>query len=64
MNAQQIQRRLQELTVIKSELTSGDTSGLVYSRPSPGAVFFATPRVDVLKTVQDQIAELNRKQKS
>lgn len=49
------QQRLQELTVAKSELTSGDTSGLVYARPSPGAVFMVAPRTDVLQKINEEI---------
>lgn len=55
---QQIEQRLQELSVAKSELTSGDTSGLVYIRQSPGAVFIVTPRADVFKKVNDEIDAL------
>jgi hypothetical protein len=55
MNQNQQQQRLQELTVLKSELTTGDTSGLVYARHSSGAAFLVMPRVDVLKKVTEEI---------
>lgn len=61
MNHQQhIQQRLQELSVAKSELTSGDTSGLVFVRQSPGAVFVVTPRADAIKKVNDEIDALKQ----
>jgi hypothetical protein len=59
---QQNQKQLQELTVAKSELTSGDTTGLVYVRPSPGAVFLVTPRVDALKQVEGEMDALTKQQ--
>jgi hypothetical protein len=63
-NQQQIQKRLQELSVAKSELTTGDTSGLVYVRLSPGSVFVVTPRIDALRKVQHEIDDLTELQKS
>lgn len=60
MNEKQIQQRLQELRVAKSELTSGDTTGLVYVRTSPGAAFIVSPRMDALQKVQDEITELTK----
>eukprot|EP00804_Cyclotella_cryptica_P028687 CCRYP_008196-RC/>CCRYP_008196-RC protein AED:0.45 eAED:0.67 QI:0/0/0/1/0/0/2/0/94 len=57
MNQQQIKQQLQELTVAKTELTSGDTSGLVYVRSSPGAAFLVTPRLDVLRKVVEEMDE-------
>ena len=56
----QTQQRLQELTVAKAELTSGDTTGLVYVRTSPGAAFIVTPRMDALQKVQAEITELTK----
>ena len=55
---QQLQKKVQELTVVKSELTGGDTSGLVYVRPSAGAAFMVTSRSEALKGVQEQIGTL------
>ena len=60
MNEKQIQQRLQELRVAKSELTSGDTTGLVYVRTSPGAAFIVSTRMDALQKVQDEITELTK----
>ena len=60
MNEKQIQQRLQELRVAKSELTSGDTTGLVYVSTSPGAAFIVSPRMDALQKVQDEITELTK----
>ncbi|KAL3764657.1 hypothetical protein ACHAWO_010461 [Cyclotella atomus] len=62
MNQQQQQQRLQELTVLKSELTTGDTSGLVYARPSSGAAFLVVPRVHVLKRVTEEMETLKKQQ--
>lgn len=56
----QTQQRLQELTVAKAELTSGDKTGLVYVRTSPGAAFIVTPRMDALQKVQAEITELTK----
>lgn len=41
--------------VMKSELTSGNTSGAVYVAPSSGAVFMKKDRTSVLKDVEKQI---------
>ena len=60
MNQQQIKQQLQELSVAKAELTSGDTSGLVYVRSSPGAAFLVTPRLDVLRKVEEKTKELEK----
>ena len=54
------QKQLQELTVAHTELTAGDTSGLVYVRKSPGAAFLITPRVEALRDVQKKIDELKK----
>ena len=49
------------LRVAKSELTSGDTSGKVYMRLSPGSVSFLTKRsvveARVSKMIQQEIAK-------
>lgn len=55
------QHQLQELAVAKSELTHGDTSGLVYVQSSMGAAFLVTPRRDALRIVEEKIASLNKK---
>ncbi|KAL7463752.1 hypothetical protein ACHAXS_004103 [Conticribra weissflogii] len=57
---QTIQHQIQELKVAKSELTSGDTSGLVYKQSSPGAAFFVTPRWKAIEGVQKKINELDQ----
>eukprot|EP00569_Conticribra_weissflogii_P003063 CAMPEP_0171334376 /NCGR_PEP_ID=MMETSP0878-20121228/4614_1 /TAXON_ID=67004 /ORGANISM="Thalassiosira weissflogii, Strain CCMP1336" /LENGTH=74 /DNA_ID=CAMNT_0011835449 /DNA_START=47 /DNA_END=271 /DNA_ORIENTATION=- len=59
---QTIHQQIQELEVVKSELTSGDTSGLVYVQPSTGAAFFVTPRGNAIEGVERKINELNRSQ--
>lgn len=56
----QTQQRLQELTVAKAELTSGDKTGLVYVRTSPEAAFIVMPRMDALQKVQAEITELTK----
>ena len=67
---QQQQQLLQELKVIKSELTSGDTSGLVYVRSggscsntssssSSTTAFLVTPRHEILQEVNEKLAEMN-----
>lgn len=55
---QTVEQQIQELTVAKSELISGDTSGLVYVRSSPGAAFFVTSRGKALEGVDSKIGEL------
>ena len=57
MNQQQ--QQLEELTVVKAELTGGDTSGLVYVRRSAGAAFLVTPRKEALREVEKKIEVLN-----
>ena len=54
------QQQLQELTVAKVELTGGDTSGLVFVRPSVGAAFLITPRGEALRGVETKIETLKR----
>eukprot|EP00579_Thalassiosira_antarctica_P012382 CAMPEP_0201914754 /NCGR_PEP_ID=MMETSP0903-20130614/4855_1 /ASSEMBLY_ACC=CAM_ASM_000552 /TAXON_ID=420261 /ORGANISM="Thalassiosira antarctica, Strain CCMP982" /LENGTH=71 /DNA_ID=CAMNT_0048450205 /DNA_START=39 /DNA_END=254 /DNA_ORIENTATION=- len=60
---QQRQQQIQELTVAKVELTGGDTSGLVYVRPSVGAAFMVTPRTEVLRGVEEKIETLKQEQR-
>ena len=60
MNQRQLQKQLQELTVAKAELRGGDTSGLVYSRVSPGAAFLVTPRKEVVRGVEKDIEALKQ----
>eukprot|EP00584_Thalassiosira_punctigera_P008658 CAMPEP_0172539296 /NCGR_PEP_ID=MMETSP1067-20121228/10514_1 /TAXON_ID=265564 ORGANISM="Thalassiosira punctigera, Strain Tpunct2005C2" /NCGR_SAMPLE_ID=MMETSP1067 /ASSEMBLY_ACC=CAM_ASM_000444 /LENGTH=74 /DNA_ID=CAMNT_0013324953 /DNA_START=96 /DNA_END=320 /DNA_ORIENTATION=- len=59
---QQRQQQIQELSVAKVELTRGDTSGLVYVRPSVGAAFMVTPRAEALKGVEKKIKTLKQNQ--
>jgi chaperonin cofactor prefoldin len=54
----QQQKQLQELTVAKSELTNGDTSGLVYVQFSTGAAFLVTPREEAIRQVEEKINSL------
>ena len=58
----QPQPTLEELIVAKAELTSGDTSGLVYVRSSPGAAFLIEPRKEVLSSVESKIAAIKKQQ--
>lgn len=60
----QPQPTLEELIVAKAELTSGDTSGLVYVRssPSPGAAFLIEPRKEVVRLVESKIAAIKKQQ--
>ena len=57
---QQRQKNLQELTVAKAELTGGDTSGLVYVRPSKGAVFMVTSRAEAIRGVEEKLKNMRR----
>eukprot|EP00585_Thalassiosira_rotula_P011587 CAMPEP_0196142292 /NCGR_PEP_ID=MMETSP0910-20130528/11505_1 /TAXON_ID=49265 /ORGANISM="Thalassiosira rotula, Strain GSO102" /LENGTH=68 /DNA_ID=CAMNT_0041403589 /DNA_START=69 /DNA_END=275 /DNA_ORIENTATION=+ len=59
---QQRQQQIQELAVAKVELTRGDTSGLVYVRPSVGAAFMVTPRAEALRGVDNKIERLQQEQ--
>ena len=52
---QEKQPTLEELTVARSELTGGDTTGLVYARSSPGAAFMLVPRGEALRMVETKI---------
>jgi hypothetical protein len=58
----QQQPTLEELIVAKAELTSGDTSGLVYVQSSPGAAFFIQPRKEVVKLLEGKIASIKTQQ--
>jgi len=58
----QPQPTLEELIVAKAELTSGDTSGLVYVRTSPGAAFLIEPRKEVLSLIESKIAAIKKQQ--
>jgi chaperonin cofactor prefoldin len=57
---QQQQHQLQELTVAKSELTHGDTSGLVYVQSSIGAAFLVTPRSEAVRQVEEKMQSLRQ----
>ncbi|KAL3817120.1 hypothetical protein ACHAXA_009951 [Cyclostephanos tholiformis] len=57
---QKQQRILDELAVAKSELTSGDVSGLVYVQSSPGAAFLVVSRSEALRGVERKIEELSK----
>lgn len=48
---------LKILKVIRGELTSGDTSGEVYTATSEGAVYMKKDRAEVLKDVEKRIKE-------
>jgi hypothetical protein len=70
MNKQQ-QQSLHELNVTKTELTSGDTSGLVYVRSTGNAgmttttattAFLVTPRQDVIREVDETIHKIRQQQ--
>jgi hypothetical protein len=70
MNKQQ-QQSLHELNVTKTELTSGDTSGLVYVRSTGNAgmttttattAFLVTPRQDVIREVDETIHKIRHQQ--
>jgi hypothetical protein len=51
---------LQILRVIRGELTSGDTSGTVYTAISEGAVYMKKDRSEVLKDVEKKIQGKNK----
>ena len=59
-SSQQQQHQLHELTVAKSELTHGDTSGLVYVQSSIGAAFLVTPRSEALRQVEEKMHRLRQ----
>jgi hypothetical protein len=48
--------------VAKAELTSGDTSGLVYVQSSHGAAFLIQPRKEVVKLLEGKIASIKKQQ--
>jgi hypothetical protein len=50
---------LKILKVIRGELTSGDTSGAVYTAISEGSVYMKKDRKDVLKDIEKRIKEKN-----
>jgi hypothetical protein len=58
----QQQPTLEELIVAKAELTSGDTSGLVYVQSSHGAAFLIQPRKEVVKLLEGKIASIKKQQ--
>lgn len=49
---------LEELAVAKVELTSGDTTGLVYVRSSPGSAFLVESRSEALRIVERKMEML------
>ena len=65
-NKQQQQQLLHELSVTKTELTAGDTSGLVYVRNSCGNAastsFLVTPRQDVIREVDEKLRKIGEQQ--
>ncbi len=70
MNKQrELQQQLHELNVTKTELTSGDTSGLVYVRntgnnaaSSTTTAFLVTPRQDAIREVNEKIRKIEQQQ--
>ena len=74
MNKQQ--QQLHELSVTKTELTAGDTSGLVYVRSSNSnntsatktnggnntTAFLVTPRQDVIREVDEKLRKIEHQQ--
>ena len=69
MNKQQ--QLIHELTVTKTELTAGDTSGLVYVRSSSSnttskdgnattTAFLVAPRQEVIREVDQRLAKLEQ----
>ncbi len=71
MNKQQ--QQLHELSVTKTELTAGDTSGLVYVRSSNSnntsatkggntTAFLVTPRQDVIREVDEKLRKIEQQQ--
>jgi len=51
--------KLHELRVAKAELMSGDVTGLVYCRKSPGSAFLVTPRIDAIREVEEKVKQLS-----
>ncbi len=74
MNKQQ--QQLHELSVTRTELTAGDTSGLVYVRSSNSNItsatknnnggnttaFLVTPREDVIREVDEKLHKIEQQQ--
>ena len=60
---QRRQKELQELAVAKAELTSGDRSGLVYTRSSKTSALLITPRVEAIKKVEEKISILKQEER-
>jgi len=65
MNKQQ--QLLHELSVTRTELTAGDTSGLVYVRSSGNAdgnttAFLVTPRQEVIREVDEKLRSIEQQQ--
>ena len=60
MNKQQEQ--LHELSVTKTELTAGDTSGLVYVRngEKTSTAFLVTPRQVVIREVDEKLRKIEQ----
>ena len=54
------QDEIHELKVAKSELMSGDVTGLVYCRNSPGSAFLVTPRVEAIRDVEQKMKQLRK----
>jgi len=54
----QIADEIHELRVSKAELMSGDVTGLVYCRKSPGSAFLVTPRIDAIREVEKRTKQL------
>ena len=62
MNKQQ--QQLHELSVTKTELTAGDTSGLVYVRNGGNTTtaFLVTPRQNVIREVDETLRKMEQQQ--
>jgi len=66
MNKQQ--QLLHELSVTRTELTAGDTSGLVYVRSSgntagnTSSAFLVTPRQEVIREVDEKLRSIEQQQ--
>jgi len=67
MNKQQ--QLLHELSVTRTELTAGDTSGLVYVRSSGNTAgnttaFLVTPRLEVIREVDEKLRSIEQQQQT
>eukprot|EP00984_Skeletonema_dohrnii_P016803 scaffold7526_cov115-Skeletonema_dohrnii-CCMP3373.AAC.2 len=65
MNKQQ--QLLHELSVTRTELSAGDTSGLVYVRSSGNTAgnttaFLVTPRQEVIREVDEKLRSIEQQQ--